>query len=123
MLSALVDTRGAHLPAVDAGGLDTPLKQTEPEARPISTDETIEATEAGRDADTQPKGEPAPTTVTGGNFPTAYYEHAQQALLIATLGGMSGAHKEQPDYLRQMASIAGDPPIGRSLFISLRVVT
>jgi len=36
---------------------------------------------------------------------------------------MSGAHKEQPEYLRQMASIAGDPPIGRSLFISLRVVT
>jgi len=66
---------------------------------------------------------PVPITITGGNFTTAYYAHAQQALLIATLGGMLEAQKEQPLYIRPIADVAGSPPIGRSLFMSLRVVT
>lgn len=44
-------------------------------------------------------------------------------MLIATLGGMFEAQKGQPQYLREMVNLTETAPIGRSLFVSLRVVT
>jgi hypothetical protein len=60
------------------------------------------------------------------NFSTDYYDHAQQALLLASLGGMYEAYRAQPQFagaLAEMESMEEKPPIGRSAFISLRVVT
>lgn len=58
------------------------------------------------------------------NFSSAYYNHARQALQLASVGGMFEAYKGLPEYASLMPSSAqGEPPIGRSLFISIRVVT
>lgn len=59
-----------------------------------------------------------------GNFTTAYYNHARQALQLASVGGMFEAYKSLPEYASLMPSSGADqPPIGRSLFICIRVVT
>jgi hypothetical protein len=57
------------------------------------------------------------------NFTSAYYEHAQQALLIATLGGMFEAQRGQLEYLNELANLSETASTGRSLFISIRAVT
>lgn len=66
---------------------------------------------------------PSPAIGPISNFTTAYYHHAQQALLTATLGGMFEAQKGLPGYLNEMANLTETAPIGRSLFISLRIIT
>ena len=56
------------------------------------------------------------------NFTSMYYEEAQQALLISTLGGLSEAHYK-PGSGSHSDSLTNDPTVGRSLFISIRLVT
>ena len=51
------------------------------------------------------------------NFTSNYYYHAQQALIVGSLGGLRGALEASPDE-------AGPPAeIGRSLFLALDVTT
>ena len=54
------------------------------------------------------------------NFTTNYYFHAQQALIVASVGGLSGALQDSSPSVEA----DGPPPeIGRSLFLALDLVT
>jgi len=55
------------------------------------------------------------------NFSSEYHFYAQQALILASVGGLAGAHdgNSKEDEKSEEALV----PIGRSLFISLKITT
>lgn len=96
----------------------------------LLVDQLLQAREAAGDAARPPSpSEPIPKPP-GLTFSVAYHQHAQQAVSVAGMGGVTevlkqGVESVRPQGASQSSSGANipDSPAGRSLFLALDVVT
>lgn len=71
----------------------------------------------------KPAEDAAKKTIKKRTFPEDHYFHAQQAVLLASQGGLAGVIKQTSPEVGRGTISDLDPKIGRSLFVALNIVT